>query len=542
VNAELELLEPSLLNTTESPQWLPTSDPNVFAAVMRGNKETVVLPIYFGANTQHCPDQMSLNSLSITVPLVPDGAVGWRVSPAGLDDIKDIKRNSEGAVLTIPEFDMTAAIILSTDAGCTGRIVKLQEATRNRFRHWAAYNARRQAYIQYQKTAELHKLLCAAGAPPVREAMNYFLKAQGQLEEASRMTDNNQPEFAFHAARRALRPLRVLMHEHWRGAAEQLDSPIASPFAVSVYSLPQHWELARYMATCQPAGTLLSNGSFDLAGSAEAGGAAVASLPGWIARKQFVDAVKGRASLVNSDTEFVQDPPLPEYICLPDRYEASGRPVPNFASKKSCQPRPDLGSHVLQLKMDPKTKNPDEVPKALERSFIAVDSPVVDFAPGSWVRISFWIKVPGTAATADGAMVYDSVGGEALALRLNSQPEWKHFNLYRPIPASGKIQVTCALTGLGIMFVDDLRIEPMLPSNAPRNAVDALPMLGAVRAVPKPLPKADDDRPLPQPRRLGETEKSEPLPQPRTAPREPTSLPLQRLPDLPRVQPISTRK
>ncbi len=541
LNAELELIEPILLNTTETTQWISTNDPNVFAAVIRGNKEILVLPIYFGTGTQHCPDQMCTNGLTMNVPLVPEGATAWSVTAAGLDEVKDIKRFSEGAKIVLNEFDTTAAIIITTDVSCNGRIVRLQENTRTRFARWASYIARRQAWVQYQKTAALHKLMCEAGAPTVQDALSFFKRSQTQLEEASRCTDNNQPEEAYLAARRAVRPLRLLMHEHWRHATEQLDVPTASPYAISVYSLPKHWELARYIAGCQPGGELLTHGSFDLASPADKDGAAVASLPGWIARKHFVDPVIGRATIVNSDTEFVQDGPLPAYELSQARYEASGRPVPNFASKKACQPRPELGSHVLRLQMVPESKLAKETPKALERSFIAVDSPMVEFSPGTWVRISFWAKVPGTAATADGAMIYDSVGGEPLSVRISSQPEWKKYNLYRQIPANGKIQVTCAITGLGTLFVDNLQVEPMLPANtAAYLNSNKLPMLNAVRPTPKPLPKTEDDRTLPKPRVLEPS--TEPLLPPRRLPAESTSLPLPVLPALPKTAPISKQR
>ena len=38
----------------------------------------------------------------------------------------------------------------------------------------------------------------------------------------------------------------------------------------------------------------------------------------------------------------------------------------------------------------------------------------------------------------DGALFYDSAGGEDLAVRLTvPTPKWKQFHLYRRVPASG---------------------------------------------------------------------------------------------------------
>jgi hypothetical protein len=81
------------------------------------------------------------------------------------------------------------------------------------------------------------------------------------------------------------------------------------------------------------------------------------------------------------------------------------------------------------------------------------------------VRISFWAKVPRFLnGSADGFVVFDSAGGEPLGIRLRETQTWRKFNMYRRVPASGKISMTFALTGIGIALVDDVKIEPLLPA------------------------------------------------------------------------------
>jgi hypothetical protein len=36
------------------------------------------------------------------------------------------------------------------------------------------------------------------------------------------------------------------------------------------------------------------------------------------------------------------------------------------------------------------------------------------------------------------------------------------FTLYRRVPASGSLNVTLALTGIGTVFFDDIRVEPLI--------------------------------------------------------------------------------
>jgi hypothetical protein len=60
-------------------------------------------------------------------------------------------------------------------------------------------------------------------------------------------------------------------------------------------------------------------------------------------------------------------------------------------------------------------------------------------------------------------LVYDNAGGEPLALRFYHSPQWKKFELYRQVPASGQINLSLALTGIGNAYFDDLSIEAVNP-------------------------------------------------------------------------------
>jgi hypothetical protein len=78
------------------------------------------------------------------------------------------------------------------------------------------------------------------------------------------------------------------------------------------------------------------------------------------------------------------------------------------------------------------------------------------------------VRIPNPlTATTDGALFYDSAGGEPLAVRLTgATKKWKQYTLYRRVPASGNIQVTLALMGLGKVYFDDVKIEPLASSDA----------------------------------------------------------------------------
>lgn len=525
LNVEMELLEPLLLAAQEPATPRPTTDPNVTAYVLNAGKDTVVLPIWVGSGTQFVPDQMTNPSLSITIPRIPDGATAWRISAAGVEEIKDIKKQSDGTKIDL-EFDTTAAIVLTTDMSYKGRINRWQENTRHKFARTAAYWARQQAWAQYTKTAEVHKLILAAGGPDIPDALKLFKQSEEQITEASKFTDNDQPEMAYQAARRALRPLRIIARDHWKQAIETLDAPSSSPFAVSFYSLPQHWQLAQIVRTSRPAGNALPHGGFELSEPADKKGAAIVSLPGWKVRSTTLDGLVPFAKLMTTDTPGVQDPAIPDAAYDPHRYRP-GRPVPDAVSRATLAPRPTLGGHCLQLGLEGK-KGAEPV-EALERSFVAVDSPTVDLPPGTWVRVSFWVK-GAVGVSADGLLAFDSAGGEPLGMRVSYSPTWKRCTMYRRVPESGKLSITFAVTGLGAAFIDDVNIEPLVSGSGPVTPAKPITALYQLDrgSLPKPRPLAEDARTLPYPNDYPPP--AEKLPNPRPAPGG--ALPL---PAIPRV-------
>jgi hypothetical protein len=465
LNTEIEMLKSVLLAAQDPAKWVPTSDPNVQAAIIRTPKDIVVLPVWLGSGAQYCPPQGVLPSLTVRVPLVPDGAIPWQVTAAGVTELKGVKKVAGGTEITILEFDLTAAVVLTTDLKLDGKVVRWQDHTRYRVGELAARWAMQQAVEQYNKTLATHERICAAGGPPVPDAAELFPKAKCSIDTAKEFADTRQWDAAYREARRALRPLRVLMREHWRLATLKLDVPTASPYAVSFYSLPQHWMLAKEVGACRPLGTALPYGAFDLSRAAPDEGAAVSSLPGYRVRKNTLDPVVMEAAIINSKDQ--QDRRPERSFPNPSRYSAAR--VGYQPDPYDLVPHPELGSHLLQLSIGAKPRTdrngkPMGPPLALERTFLAVDTATADLPPGQLVRVSFWARVlGGVQASGDGAVVYDSAGGEPLGVRLyETAGVWKKFHLYRRVPANGKMAVTFALTGLGTVQFDDVRIEPLV--------------------------------------------------------------------------------
>ena len=460
LNAEIELLKPILTAAQEPARWILTSNDYVQAAIIRGPKEILVLPVWLGNNAQYAPPLAAVAQLKVTVPLVPDGATPWIITPAYVTEIKDTKRVPGGVEIIIPDFDVTAAVVFTTDLGIDGKVVKWQDETRFRLGENAARWSQQLAVEQYNKCLATHKRILEAGGPELIEAAELLQRARLMIDQAKQYADNRQYDVAYREARRALQPIRTLMRADWERATASLDTPSASPYAISFYSLPKHWELAREVAESQLGANVFAHGGFELSRPAPKGGATVESLPGWKVRTSIIDEVIPIARIINLDEDDIADEPIEKPLQLSTRYS----PV-HIPQQPDLLRLPNFGHTVLKLVLAPdyllNRKGEEIAPsQAIERAVLAVDSPATVLPAGSVVRISFWIKVF-VGATADGLVVFDSVGGEPLGVRAQYQPTWKQYHLYRRVPASGQINMTFALTGAGKAYIDDVRIEPL---------------------------------------------------------------------------------
>lgn len=476
LNAELYLLGPLLTSAAAGGSGvavLNTSHEHVKGYLIDANagrqKGTMLLLVWAGPGDQYVPAQAAVSGLKVMVPTVADGYDPWLVTPAGVECLRPGMRRVPGGVeLTVPEFDGVAPVVFTDDVGPTGVVSWWQDRTRE-FGRKAARWAIDQAKAEHDKVVAVHRELAARGVT-VRGDRDLLGETARYYEDARKLYENGQYDRAYKDAARALRPLRVLMRDHWRLAVQGLDVPTASPFAVSYYTLPRHWDLAREVGPRPTWGpSALPHGDFEFRGTIPAGGIPADRIPGWGARASDLpaDRVEVGAGVVPAGK--LADPAVNRQRPEPPRTLFSpSRPIAP-ADAGYVPPAPELGQGVLKLHVRPRplTDRSGKVVGAgapLERTFLAVDAPPVRFPPGTLVRVSGWVKVPSRlGGTADGALLYDDAGGEPLGVRVLHTGGWKKYHLYRRVPASGQIAVTVALTGTGEAYFDDLRVEPLVP-------------------------------------------------------------------------------
>jgi hypothetical protein len=426
LNQELDMLEPILTQADDAPDWIDTSHKEVKAAVMRTSKSVLVLPMWQGKGAQFVPGQAAAARLSIVVPQVPQNMQAWEVTPGEVRSLK-LERVVGGTKVTLPEFGLTASVVFTSDLDLIKRFQVKSHAQRQNAAQWT-YDL---ALYQRDKVVRIQDQLEKLGYT-IPDASQLLSDSQNRLNAAKTLWETHQFSEAYREAQRALRPLRILMRAQWYNAVKELDSPVSSPYAVSFYTLPRHWEFAYQIRNSRESGNVLPGGDFEVASDTKS--------EAWEIKETSLDGMELLASRV---TDLQQ--PMEIKHGMPTSIDT-----------------PRQGRKCAMLQISPAKGKP--APEALERTVLSLKSPEVKLQAGAIVKISGWYRIPAPiTASPDGALVYDSGGGEPFAIRTTEPTPWKQFSLFRRVPTSGTLSVTLALSGIGAVYFDDIQIHPLTP-------------------------------------------------------------------------------
>lgn len=424
LNIDLSIAEPWAASSGYL-MTVPGSDPEALAAVFETNQSRVLLPLWSGKGTQYVPGQLAGTNLTFVVPGVPESFNAYEVTPADLPSPRT-RRVAGGTRVLVDEFSLTGVMLLTNDPAAIAHVeARLQTITPR-----AAALARESARERMRLVQDVNARLEAQGQT-FPKAGEYMTLAQAQLADCEALFGAGRHAAAFLAAERAIRPLRLIEHGHWKALTAELPTLNAAPFLTSVATMSEHRPFVANMAQTRFAPTDLVGGDFEQR--------AVLEQTGWRHVHDNEPGVKTGAELSAVDPRF-------------------GR----FSLRLWAQP-------VDQA-------NP---PAVLERVPVWITSPPVNVAAGELLRIRGWVKSPGgTVGSVDGVLVFDSIGGMALAERIPASDDWREFTCYRVAPQSGPIQVQFALTGLGQAYFDEVTIERATYARQPARGTTPLPPPG----------------------------------------------------------------
>jgi hypothetical protein len=278
------------------------------------------------------------------------------------------------------------------------------------------------------RTKVINSQIIALGHPQP-DGMSLIQSAEERLAASNGAMERGEFARAYAESQRAIRAVRLLQRAHWDDAvancthqakAPSLTVPLSSPYATAFATLPHHWQFMRDIQSSQFGANLVRGGEFE---SSE-----MLSEDGWSQTMDGDDALELRATLSAQD---------------PHRGERS-------------------------LHMEVKPKEGRNLPASLDPMLAALVSKPIPVRAGDILRIRFWLRVPAQIqGSPEGAVIYDSLGGPALAVTQSDPLEWKQFTLYRHATRSDNLTITVGLTGIGDVYVDDLVVERATPTAGP---------------------------------------------------------------------------
>lgn len=413
----------------------------------RDNRGSLVLVADLAPGAQWQPPQMAANDLGVTIP-APESAQAYEISPAAVRLLTKREQVPGGIRVTLPDFGITSAILITTDTGLVERISQAVARIRPR----AVMMAIDQANWQFRQVSATYGQLAAIGKGAA-DAPQLFALAQEHLRSAGEALAREEHALAWDEARRASRPLRVLMRAQFDQAQKDLvrvtapsDTsgsrtiipPVASPGMLAYNTLPQHYVWLDFIARNRFGGNILpGGGNFNQPDALGKGG--------------WKDVGYRRKSVPASVSSQVLD---------------NAR-----------------GDRCLRLACGPTdVKEIDALAPFLDHPAAAVRTPEIQVGAGQLIRVRVMVRMPRAVTPGlGGLIVRDSIGGEHLEFRTaGAIPDWREVVLYRRPDRDGPFSVTLGLAGYGEAFFDDLVIErvegapaqPVEPgglANRPRN-------------------------------------------------------------------------
>jgi hypothetical protein len=444
MNLRLKVLEPWAAAGRFSAA-AQSSDPEVKAVVIEAARARMVLVWRSVQGAQvvarhyvgDLPDDGA--SLTLLVPGVPEAHQAWEVVPGGLRPARQ-RRVTGGVSIVLDGFRSCGLVLVSGEPAVTGHV---QERARD-LAPIALASARAQAAIVLADGAEMLARLppSALGHLPAAKMLGEAQRAAAE-GEALAATD---PATALARFERAAAIGGQFERLTWERGVVATGSIVASPLATSDATLGEHWRFIEALGSVAAGESLIPGGGMERIEDLAAAG--------W------------------------------RHFALP---QADLRTAVEIS-------RSDPAGGGASLRIRAEAVDPASAPDVVETPPVWITTPPIQPPAGKLLEIEarVWVPQP-VKGSVDGLLVFDSIGGPALAEHVGQTPGWRRLVLYRIVPqdAAGEpLTVTFALTGLGEARIDEVAVRVLDRSG------------GVSGTVVSTSPQGRDARPFPQPSEL----------------------------------------
>lgn len=407
------------------------------AAVFRNDKATLLLPIWYEDDAQFVPGKLAAPGATIDVASVPDTASAWEVTTTRVASLTS-EPIPGGRRVRLPTFDMTAAIIVTSDPSVIADLKRKMETMQAQSaRNWIELA---KAKLNRVRIADDELTKLGAGQPDapqlLAQARGLIQKAEGlfpgdtldrviaQTREATSRKSRETPDVvqlrrrlddAARDSQAALQSLRILQKAHWETATHRLKSPVGSPHTLCFQTLPDHWRL---IATLGKAATRASENL-----------------------------------LTKGDFEVLDFPTLSRFgwqtvpTTLPTGVRAAVQVLAATGREGRC----------LRLVAAPDTNS--DPPSILDVAPLTLTAPPIAVRAGQVLHVSGWVRIASAVSgSLDGVTLSDNLTGRSGAWHWQEKREWQRFEMLREVYQDGPFVLTMTLHGLGDVQFDDLQV------------------------------------------------------------------------------------
>ena len=393
-----------------------STDSQLTALVMQVERSHLMVPIWWSSNTQPGGLPQHQGPVSLVVPGVPESCEAYLLTPGGAQRLRH-KRVTGGIRVSLEKRPTDALVLLTSDPQAFSQ-------TNEYLRKQAPRAARLRSQLAAIRSQQTQSVVASLAAGPTENQA-----IQNLLSEAASVLQQSQTDLAsgrfFSAYQRAAAADSVLDRvdgQLWNETVGPDEIPIQAlqshPLAASFSSLADFRQLKTILARAPAGANLLPGGGFEH---------------------------------------------LPTLLQLGWKHQRLPQPGVQSAVRLSPE-APHSGSYCLELEALP--ADPDAPPATLPTAPAWVTSPEMPLQAGDLVEITGVARVPQQPlGSIDGLMIFDSLGGEEMAVRVTEAPSWRPFRLLRAAPTDTTVTVTIALTGHGRVQLDDLAIRVLRRSD-----------------------------------------------------------------------------
>jgi hypothetical protein len=446
LNWQLQLIEEWFAAGNVSSALVKSNRRPMSSAVIQSGRSRLLIPIWQENRNQQVLSAAIVGNVKYIISGIPETYDAYHLVPGGLYPI-DTKRVAGGVQIELPEANLNSLIFFGEADAIYANIGKRAKDIGPR----AAYLACRLAELQLAATEQVLSVLKQSAETKtipihpkdnlpliaVKEQETMVNTTKSAIDLAKNLAQRRPPDYAraYLQAEIATRGLRVVAREMLLEATRHELNLCMTPVSVTFATLPYY--LTAYQRT---------NG-----------------------------ATLGENRLLCGDMEDL-------YRMTQAGWETVSHRIDGVASPKRDTVANAKRSGQKGLQMVVLPSGSADKPAQLETAPIWMTTPPIPVRLGEMICVSGWIRIPRRLeSTVDGLMIFDSLGGESLALRFLETGTWREFAFYRNIPADGNYYVTFGLQGLGEVHIDDITIAavrfevPVLPSAPPQQPASPTP-------------------------------------------------------------------